>query len=168
MFHQRFGQLLREDRDILDAVLTDSGIKAIFGRLAPEALSQIQPLLYKGRLDLNRAKYVTYSGQEQVPHFYTLEELQDEKEAEMYMQPNQHLTWQYLTQPPRRIKVVDLPQYPRDDVKRRQLIDLVIGNHSHVYMHENDIEAEIEARRRELEYIPDADENEDYLDRDEE
>ena len=31
--HQRFGQLLREDRDILDAVNVDCGIKAVFGRI---------------------------------------------------------------------------------------------------------------------------------------
>lgn len=166
MFHQRFGQLLREDRDILDAVLTDSGIKAIFGRLAPEALSQIQPLLYMGRLNFHQTKYQTYSvDQEAVPHFYTLQELEHQKAAELYMQPNQHMTWKYLSDPPRRIKVADVPQYPRDETRRHQLIDTIIANHPEVYMHQDEIEAEIQARHKSLELPPDT-EPESYLDPD--
>ena len=44
--HQRFGQLLREDVDLLDAVNTDAGIKGVFGRLNDEALRVLEPLLF--------------------------------------------------------------------------------------------------------------------------
>lgn len=157
MSHQRFGQLLREDVDLLDAVMIDAGIKVVFGRLSPEALDLLEPMMYLGEHDFNKVKYQTYSDQEAVPHFFTLDELRYQRQVELYRQPRQHMTLKILEATPQRIKVASVEPYPRDNVKHQALMNLIVQNHPHYYLEEDEILRIITERQEALE-APDEDE----------
>lgn len=152
--HQRFGQLLREDRDILDAVNVDAGIKAVFGRLSPDALRILEPLVYLGEHDFYKEKYSTYANQEAVPHYFSLDELTYQRQVELYRQPRQHMTWKVLDQAPSRIKIAHVQPYEYDHERFRALIDFIIRNHPEYYLLEDDIQEIIVRRQHALEELP--------------
>src|SRR5436309_7662873 len=55
--HQRFGQL---DENLVDAVLTNCGIKAVFGGLSVHNARQMAEELFIGELDPKRIKVAIY------------------------------------------------------------------------------------------------------------
>ena len=166
--HQHLTQIAEQDVWTYHSVLQNARIKCIFSLDDQQDLETMEEIIFRGTHDLKRIKHQSFSGQEATtPAYWDLPELRYQNQTKIGELPRQTMVLKLENQHYQVVQVATVEDYAPDAAKLQAVREIIWSANPQYYLTENQVLAEIEARRSGLEHNPDTDDAEDYLDRDE-